>query len=352
MKYPALLTLPALLPELERYDAIIDVRSPSEYAEDHIPGAINCPVLGDAERVTIGTLYKQANAFEAKKAGAVLVARNIAHHIESSFLHQPKAWQPLVYCWRGGNRSGAMAHILAKIGWPALQLDGGYKEFRRHVNASLPELAERYDYRVICGTTGSGKSRLLQTLAAHGAQVLDLEQLAEHRGSVLGGLPSAPQPRQKMFETRLWQALRSFDPQQIVYVESESKKVGNVRVPDALMMRIRAASCIALELSQPHRVDLLMQEYDHFVVDPQILIEQLNCLVTLYGKERIELWNSMASARDLTALVEALLVQHYDPAYRKSIDRNFARIAQAQVLTLPDISAAAFQAAALYLLAD
>ena len=352
MKYPALLALPVLLPDLTRYNAIIDVRSPAEFAEDHIPGAINCPVLDDLERATIGTLYKQRNAFEAKKAGAVLVARNIAHHIESRFLQQSKDWQPLVYCWRGGNRSGAMAHILAKIGWPALQLEGGYKEYRRHVNASLPELAGRYDYRVICGTTGSGKSRLLQTLSAQGAQVLDLERLAAHRGSVLGGLPSAPQPSQKMFETRLWQALRSFDPQRVVYVESESKKVGNVRVPDALMVRIRAASCIALGLSQAHRVDLLMQEYDHFVADPQILIDQLNCLVTLYGKERIELWNSMARAGDLTALVDELLVQHYDPAYRKSIDRNFARIAQAQVLTLPDISASAFDSAARCLLAN
>ena len=351
MKYPALLALPEVLPELARFDAIIDVRSPAEFAEDHLPGAINCPVLDNAERITIGTLYKQVNAFEAKKAGAVLVARNIARHIETTFLQQSKEWRPLIYCWRGGNRSGAMAHILAKIGWPAVQLDGGYKAYRRHVNDSLPELSARYTYRVICGTTGSGKSRLLQTLAAQGAQVLDLEQLAEHRGSVLGGLPSAPQPSQKMFESRLWQTLGGFDVTRPVYVESESKKVGNVRIPEALMVSIRAADCITLGLSQPLRVELLMEEYAHFVADPEALIVQLDCLTTLYGKERVALWHSMARNGDMPTLVDDLLVHHYDPAYNKSIDRNFARIAQARPLCLTAISAVAFEQAARALLA-
>ncbi|MDY7574949.1 tRNA 2-selenouridine(34) synthase MnmH [Actimicrobium sp. CCI2.3] len=349
MKYPALLPFAEVLPQLAQFDAIIDVRSPGEFAEDHLPGAINCPVLDDAERIRIGTLYKQVNAFEAKKAGAVLVAHNIARHIETAFLDKPKDWQPLVYCWRGGNRSGALTHILAKIGWPAIQLDGGYREFRRHVNTSLPELAARHHYRVVCGTTGSGKSRLLQTLAAQGAQVLDLEQLAEHRGSVLGGWPSAPQPSQKMFETRLWQALRGFDSGREVFVESESKKVGNVRVPEELMERIRASPCIALGLSQPHRVQLLMQEYDNFVDAPDTLAEQLSCLVTMYGKERIGVWQTMARDGHLPLLVDELLVQHYDPAYLKSIERNFSQYTQAVKLDLPDILPATFEAAARHL---
>jgi tRNA 2-selenouridine synthase len=346
MKYPALLPFAELLPRLAEFDAIIDVRSPGEFAEDHLPGAINCPVLDDAERIRIGTMYKQVNAFEAKKVGAALVARNIGTHIETVFADKPKDWQPLVYCWRGGNRSGALAHILAKIGWPAIQLDGGYREFRRHVNTSLPELAARFSYRVVCGTTGSGKSRLLQTLAARGAQVLDLEQLAEHRGSVLGGWPSAPQPSQKMFETRLWQALSAFDPAREVFVESESKKVGNVRVPEQLMERIRASPCIALVLSQAHRVQLLMQEYDNFVDAPETLAAQLECLVTMYGKERIGVWQAMAREGKLPLLVDELLVQHYDPAYLKSIERNFSQYTQALALELPDISPAAFDAVA------
>ena len=351
MKYPALLGFAELLPRLDEVDTIIDVRSPGEFAEDHLPGAINCPVLEDAERVHIGTLYKQVNAFEAKKAGAALVAKNIARHIETNFMSHSKEWRPLIYCWRGGNRSGAMAHILAKIGWQAVQLEGGYQQYRRYVNDSLPALASRLRYQVVCGTTGSGKSRLLQTLERQGAQVLDLEQLAAHRGSVLGGLPTEAQPSQKMFESRLWQKLRHFDSSREVFVESESKKVGNVRVPESLMTCVRASPCIALGLSQAHRVQLLMQEYQHFVATPEVLVAQLDCLITLYGKQRIEQWQQMACAGDLTPLVDALLVQHYDPAYLKSIERNFAQYAQAQVVDLPDITDGAFERAAQQLMA-
>jgi tRNA 2-selenouridine synthase len=352
MKYPALLSFDEILPQLDAFDAIIDVRSPGEFAEDHIPGAINCPVLDDAQRIRIGTLYKQVSAFDAKKAGAALVAKNIAAHIETQFHDKPRDWKPLIYCWRGGNRSGSMAHILAKIGWPVIQLDGGYKEFRRHVSQSLGELTPGLQFRVICGTTGSGKSRLLQTLVTQGAQVLDLEQLASHRGSVLGHLPDEPQPTQKRFESSIWQALRSFDPTRVIYVESESKKVGNLRVPDALMEAMRAAPCVALHLDQNARVDLLMEDYIHFVKDPEHLNRQLDCLLQVHGKEKISRWHELASSGKMPLLVDELLVQHYDPAYLKSIDRNFLQFAAARPLVLDGISATAFVAAARSLLAD
>ena len=350
MKYPALLPIADVLPGLDGYDTIIDVRSPSEFAEDHIPGAINCPVLNDAERAEIGTLYKQVSPFDAKKKGAALVSRNIGRHIESVLIEKPRDWKPLVYCWRGGNRSGAMAHVLARIGWPAVQLDGGYKEYRRQVSQLLAELPGQLEFIVICGTTGSGKSRLLQTLARHGAQVLDLEQLAAHRGSVLGHLPSEPQPSQKMFESRLWQALRHFDAARPVYIESESKKVGNLRVPEALMERMRASECVSVQLSQQDRVQLLMEDYAHFVDAPAALNTQLDCLVTRYGKEAIGRWQQMALAGEMALLVEELLAEHYDPAYLKSIDRNFSRFGQASTLEIAGVSAEAFDEAAQRLL--
>lgn len=345
MKYPAVLTFDAILPELHSFDAIIDARSESEFALDHLPGAINCPVLNDAERILVGTTYKQVNAFEAKKIGAPLVAHNIAHAIETLFLDKPRDWKPLVYCWRGGNRSGSMVHILAKVGWPVVQLDGGYKAYRAHVSTAL-ETPPTLDWRVICGTTGSGKSRLLETLDGIGAQVLDLEQLAAHRGSLLGSLPDEPQPSQKMFETRIWDKLRSFDPARPVFVESESKKVGNLRVPDAVMVAMRASPCISLTLSRPDRVRLLTQDYSHFVRDPQALNAQLEHLVLLHGRAKIAAWHALANAGDMAPLVDALLVEHYDPAYLKSIDRNFAQFKNAQVLELADIGAADFAAAA------
>ncbi len=346
MKYPALLSWDELLPQLHSFDAIIDARSPSEFAEDHIPGAINCPVLNDEERARIGTMYKQAGAFEAKKLGAALVARNIAQHIETRFLEMPRDWKPLVYCWRGGNRSGSLAHILAKIGWPAIQLDGGYRVYRRHVNDELAELPARFIFKVICGTTGSGKSRLLQALSEHGEQVLDLEQLACHKGSVLGGLPAEAQPAQKRFESLIWHTLRQFRTDRVVYVESESKKIGNLRVPDALMDAMRASSCIALELSQQDRIRLLMQEYPHFVEEPIKLNHQLECLVPLHGKERISHWQAMASEGKIDSLVAELLSMHYDPAYHRSIARNFSQYAAARKVELAGISAESFGQAA------
>jgi tRNA 2-selenouridine synthase len=352
MKYPTLLPFAEALPRLQSFDAILDVRTPSEFAEDHIPGAINCPVLSDEERVRVGTMYKQVGAFDAKKVGAALVARNIAQHIDTLFIDKPRDWKPLVYCWRGGNRSGSMAHILAKIGWQAEQLEGGYREYRRHVNQALAELPARFAFRVICGTTGSGKSLLLQTLAAEGAQVLDLEALAAHRGSVLGNLPDAPQPTQKTFESRIWHTLREFDPQRVVFVESESKKVGNLRVPDALMDQMRASSCVSLTLPLEQRVALLMREYAHFVADPAALNAQLDCLVKLHGREKIMRWQTMALEGSMQALVEQLLVEHYDPAYLRSIDRNFSRFGQAAQVELADISEQAFRAAAKNLLED
>jgi tRNA 2-selenouridine synthase len=345
MKYPAVLSFAEILPTLDAFDTIIDARSESEFALDRIPGAINCPVLNDEERILVGTTYKQVGAFEAKKIGAPLVARNIAHAIDTLFADKPRDWKPLVYCWRGGNRSGSMAHILAKVGWPVVQLDGGYKAFRNHVNAALDN-PPALDLRVICGTTGSGKSRLLETLETIGAQVLDLERLAAHRGSVLGNLPGEPQPSQKAFETQVWDKLRTFDPARPVFVESESKKVGNLRVPEAVMQRMRAAPCIALQLAQPKRVQLLMEDYKHFTHDPAALLGQLEHLAQLHGRARIDAWREMAHGGRMPELVDQLLVEHYDPAYLRSIDRNFVQYPQAQPLELPGIGQDDFLAAA------
>ncbi|MCL6483729.1 MAG: tRNA 2-selenouridine(34) synthase MnmH, partial [Janthinobacterium lividum] len=278
---------------------------------------------------------------------AGLVAKKIASHIEEVCLGHPHDWKPLVYCWRGGNRSGAMAHILARIGWPVTQLDGGYKDYRRHVNAELATLPERFDFiNVLCGPTGSGKSRLLQVLNKQGAQVIDLEDLAAHRGSVLGGLPDADQPSQKAFESALWQQLRHFDAQLPVFIESESKKVGRLRVPDALMDKMRAAECTDVQLATQQRVQLLMDDYAHYVLDADRLNVQLALLTQLHGHEKIAHWQQLATSGRMAELVEQLLVQHYDPVYRQSIARNFSRYAQAAPLILPDISEHAFEQAA------
>jgi tRNA 2-selenouridine synthase len=345
MKYPEILPIEDVLARLDDFDTIIDARSPSEYALDHLPDAINCPVLDDEQRITVGTMYKQVGSFEAKKVGAAMVSKNIGYHIETLWLDKPRDWKPLIYCWRGGNRSGSMATVLAKIGWPVVQLDGGYKAFRTAINAQLERTPE-LDFRVICGTTGSGKTRLLDTLEAIGAQVLDLEQLAAHRGSVLGNIPCQPQPSQKAFETSIWDRLRRFDPELPVFVESESRKVGSLRVPGALMERMRASPCIAMQVAREDRVKLLIEDYQHFACNAPALNAQLEFLVQLHGRERIERWQAMATAGEMPALVDELLVDHYDPAYLKSIHRNFVHYDKATELALADISPESFIAAA------
>ena len=321
----------------------IDVRSPSEFAEDHIPGATNLPVLDDAQRAEVGTLHAQSSAFLARQRGAALVARNIARIVEENCQGKPREWAPLIYCWRGGKRSEALTHVLKEIGWRAVQLEGGYQTYRRHVVATLATAPAHFRYVVICGLTGSGKSRLLNALLDAGAQTLDLEELARHRGSLLGDWPDAPQPSQKWFDSNVLAAFARFDPARPVFVESESRKIGTVQVPEALLAAMRAAECVRVDMPQSLRVALLKEEYAHFLADPDALAARLAHLVPLHGRKTVDRWNAAARAGDFDSLIHELLVQHYDPTYARSIERNFPRIAQAPTVTPATISAAAFR---------
>lgn len=312
--------------QVNDFDEVIDVRSPAEFEEDHIPGALNCPVLDDDERARVGTLYKQVSPFEARRVGAALVARNIARHLESALRDRPRHWRPLVYCWRGGGRSDAMVDVMRRVGWRAGRLDGGYRTYRRTVVDDLSGLPGRFRFVVLCGRTGSGKSASLRALAGLGEQVLDLEQIARHRGSVLGELPGTPQPSQKFFESLLRCSLQGFDSERPVYVEAESRKVGNVHVPPALIAAIRSSACIVIDADIAVRSSLLLSEYRHFLTNATGLVARLRALTTHYGRSKIEQWIRMSTQGDHAALVEALLREHYDPAYDRSIQRNFPAV--------------------------
>jgi tRNA 2-selenouridine synthase len=330
----------------------LDVRSPAEYADDHLPGAISAPVLDDDERARVGTLHAQAGAFEAKKVGAALVSRHIADIVETYAADKPRGWSPLVYCWRGGKRSASLVHVLNEIGFPAVQLDGGYRTWRRHVVARLAERPADFSYRVVCGLTGSGKSRLLAALAAERAQVLDLEALARHRGSLLGDLPGAPQPSQKAFESAILAALEGFDARAPVWVESESRKIGALQVPDALLAAMRASPCVEVVLGLDDRVALLEQEYAHFVADPDALDRRLAHLRPLHGGETLARWSALAHAGDTPALVAELLRTHYDPTYARAMARNYAGLAGARRVTPSGIAAASWRTLARTLIPD
>ncbi len=336
----------ANLSQLDAFDEIIDVRTPSEFADDHIPGAINCPVLSDEERVIVGTLYKQESPFEARKVGAALVAKNIAHHLETRFSKHPKSWKPLIYCWRGGQRSGAMSIILSQVGWAAHKLEGGYKTYRRDVLEKLETLPARFDFRIICGPTGSGKSRLLDALVAKGAQVLDLEGLANHRGSVLGGIPSQAQPSPKSFETALVQTMSKLDPARPVFVESESSKIGRLTIPAPLIAAMHDSQCVMLDTAREARIALLMEDYQHYIEDPDALIKRLEILKPFHGAQRIAEWEQLIRSGKFDALVNELLILHYDPGYLRSLKNHYGDMAHAHLLTLTDTSSPAMRQAA------
>ncbi|MBP8898504.1 MAG: tRNA 2-selenouridine(34) synthase MnmH [Sulfuritalea sp.] len=330
----------ATVAQLAEFDAIIDARSPGEFAEDRLPGAISLPVLDDEQRARVGTLYKQVSAFEAKKLGAALVSKNIARHIEEHLLDKPKHWRPLVYCWRGGQRSGAFSHILREIGWDAQRLQGGYKAWRRHVIEQLDLLPPSFRFRVVSGATGSGKSRLLEAIAARGGQVLHLEELAAHKGSVLGSLPDTPQPAQKGFESQLLAALSALDPARPVFVEAESRKIGRLQVPDALLAAIRGAPGLRIEAPLAARVEFLLRDYDYAVADPAWLVERLGHLRGLQSNETLARWQTLIAAGAFPVLVEELLTQHYDPLYQRSQAHNYDSFGAATRYTTEKLDAA------------
>jgi tRNA 2-selenouridine synthase len=330
---------PVRVPDRHAFDALIDARSPAEFALDHIPGAVNCPVLDDDERRIVGTLYKETGAFEARRIGGAMVAANLARHLRGYFSEQPANWKPLVYCWRGGLRSGSMVTWLRLVGWDAQALAGGYKSFRHHVLAQIEALSPQLNLQIICGATGTAKTRVLQELARRGEQVLDLEHCASHKGSLLGALPGVAQPSQKRFETRIATVLESLDVTRTLYVEGESARIGRLSVPPLLIARMRAAPCIEIEATPEARLAYLLRDYAYLGDDRAALATQIGMLRELQGKAIVQRWQEWANAGELSPLFAELMELHYDPHYERSQSRNFHAWSERKRVTAHDLSA-------------
>ena len=330
------------------FDTVIDVRSPAEFAEDHIPGAINLPVLSNDERAEVGTIYVRQSPFLARKLGAALVFRNAAQHLETALRDKPGGWRPLVYCWRGGQRSGAFGWMLGQVGWRADVIAGGYRTYRRLVNAMLYDDPLPHRLIALDGHTGTAKTELLHLVRARGGQMLDLEGLAGHRGSLLGAMPGG-QPSQKMFESRLAAALCALDPARPVLIEAESSKIGARILPPALWAALKAAPRIALHAPIAARATYLVGAYRDILADGPNLTRLLNHLRPFRGHAVVDGWLELIAADDKSGLTRALMEQHYDPAYDKSRRLHSASDragGDATEIALPDLGVDALARAA------
>jgi tRNA 2-selenouridine synthase len=307
-----------------RFDMIIDVRSPAEFVEDHLPGAVNLPVLDNAQRAEVGTIYVQDDSFRARRLGAALVARNIAGHLEGALSAKPGGFRPLVYCWRGGQRSHAMATVLAQVGWRTALLSGGYRTWRRAVQHRLYESPPEVSLVLLDGHTGTAKTEMLSRLAARGVQTLDLEGLAAHRGSLFGALPGRPQPSQKLFESRLVEALERLDLSRPVAAEAESSRIGERIVPPALWGAMQAAPRVELEAAPEARARYLVEAYRDVIDDPATL-EAVFARLPRIGRERLAVWRALAANGAFVELAAELMEHHYDPAYARSSRKDERR---------------------------
>jgi tRNA 2-selenouridine synthase len=318
------------------YALVIDARSPHEYAEDHIPGAVNLPVVDDSEFAEVGIRHK-ADKHAAYLIGVEYSLRNIADQIKPLISRYSPRDRFLVYCFRGGKRSRLWADNLRTIGFEVDLLAGGWKNYRRWVREGLDTLPRAFSYRVLCGPTGCGKTRVLHELRRQGQQVLELEGLAHHRGSLLGDLPGEQQPSQKLFDTALLEEMRKLDTNLSVWVEAESKKIGNLQLPESLYEAMHRSPVVNLTAPMAERVKLWREDYAHFTADPQAMVRKLEPLKPLVGKDTLSLWTALAAEGRVDELFESVMARHYDPCYLRSTRRNYGQRPEALDLGLASL---------------
>ena len=321
---------------------VIDVRAPSEFASDHIPGAINLPVLNEEQRVEVGTVYK-GQPFHARRQGAAHVSRNIAEMLETYFQDkEPSTFRPLVYCWRGGQRSKALTHILSNVGFQVHFLEGGYKTYRHAVVQELQRLSAATNFLLLGGHTGAGKTKVLKTLNRAGQQFIDLEALAVHRGSLLGhtdGTQRINQPTQKMFESHVAQELSNVDPNQLVWLEAESNKIGNLHIPTALWSKMKQSPRVHLRVPMAERVRHTLATYQYWMAKEnqiELVDEVLAKLAAQQGRAWGDRMRHLVEMKKWKELVERLLVDHYDVLYSANEERSGNMVGEVLLNTLKE----------------
>ena len=329
--------------ELADVDQIIDVRSPREFNSDHIPGALNLYVLSDQQHEIVGKTYKNS-PFEAKKLGSSYVLANIRTHLNHVLKDKPKEFHPLFYCSRGGQRSRSFATICAEVGWQCSILEGGYKCYRSQVLSDLETLSNKLKLIIISGRTGTGKTRILEELEKRGENIINLEYLARHRGSLLGSLPGVEQPPQKLFETLLCNTIKSIKFKNPVFIEAESSKIGNVQIPSPLWRAMRISPQILVTSDQSRRADYLLKDYVNLTTNQKGLFALLQLLEKSGLHTVAEKCRIFIAEEDWTSLANMLLQSHYDKKYDRSI-KSLGRKTIME-LALPDLKQKNFKSLA------
>jgi tRNA 2-selenouridine synthase len=310
----------------KKFDTIIDVRSPLEFAEDHIVGAINCPVLSDLERQKVGTIYKKESSFKAKIIGSSLTAKNIAFHIENKFMEKKGSWQPLIYCWRGGQRSKAFSIVLSEVGWRTNQLKGGYKEYRNQVINFLDNIGPKLKITLISGKTGSAKTKILKSIENEGGQILDLEGLANHKGSLLGKIPDLIQPSQKFFESLIFNKIQKLNLKDKIYIEAESSKIGNIHIPKSIWKKMINSPRIEISANVELRAKFLVSDYDYMCNDPTLINPIIKGLKNRLSKKLFDEWTNLIDKKKWFDLTKSFLENHYDPSYSSNTIKNDRKV--------------------------
>ena len=310
----------------KKFDTIIDVRSPLEFAEDHIVGAINCPVLSDLERQKVGTIYKKESSFKAKIIGSSLTAKNIAFHIENNFMEKKGSWQPLIYCWRGGQRSKAFSIVLSEVGWRTNQLKGGYKEYRNQVINFLDNIGPKLKITLISGKTGSAKTKILKSIENEGGQILDLEGLANHKGSLLGKIPDLIQPSQKFFESLIFNKIQNLNLKDKIYIEAESSKIGNIHIPKSIWKKMINSPRIEISANVELRAKFLVSDYDYMCNNPTLINPIIKGLKNRLSKELFDEWTNLIDRKKWFDLTKSFLENHYDPSYSSNTIKNDRKV--------------------------